>query len=205
MKKSFIALSLIFILAIGATGCGKTGQQQTATNDGKTSPTEPAQTGAPAQPADLKLVAQLEKELLAETEPQYQKIAGLFKQFNQGAINREKLNSELLKIKPEIEKIKQKSKEFYDKYELNQNDQENPVYKDGLKYGKKLRSTVSTIITTATQGKTTIDPKTKDKDGNLVLKKEPLNDAELKKYFANRDKRYAEYLSKLKPALEQQK
>lgn len=204
MKKA-VAILLLTIMPAVMAGCA--GKKTEGTDGNK--PAEPQSqvkqennaAGSQPQAVTLKEVAQKEKELQARLEPLHKKVNDLFKSFERGAISRSQLNNELLAVKKDIDKLKQESDDFYKNHKLSDNDKKDPLYAEGLKNGSRLRSTMSTIITTTLEGKTVINLQQKDSSGNPLKEKIVYDDEKIKAYYAEQEKKYQDYLGKLNNAL----
>lgn len=205
MKKA-VAILLLTIMPAVMAGCA--GKKTEGTDVNK--PAEPQSqvttkednTAAKSvEAATLKDVALKEKELLAQLDPLHKKVNDLFKNFERGAISRSQLNNELLAVKKDIDKLKQESDEFYKNHKLSDSDKKDPLYTEGLKNGSRLRSTMSTIITTTLEGKTVINLQQKDASGNPLREKIIYDDEKIKAYYAEQEKKYQDYLRKLNNAL----
>lgn len=192
MRKLKAIAILVSLLALLLAGCTKKDAAAT-----KEPPAAAAKT-----PVALKDLSLKEKEFLAELEPLHTKIDAAFQEFISGKIDRNKLNSELSALKPGIDDLNEKSKEYYHQYKISDEDKNNPVYSDGLRYGSRLRSIISDTVKTSTEGKKFIDLQKKDENGNPLQETENYDDNMLKKYYSDKEKQYQQYLEKLKIALE---
>jgi len=190
---------LVSLLALSLSGCAKKDT--------------PAETAPPAATSNnttekssvaLKDLSLKEKEFLAELEPLHTKIEEAFKYFNAGKIDRSKLNNELSALKTDIDELNKKSKDYYSKHQISDEDKKNPVYSDGLKYGSKLRSIVGNTIQITTEGNRVVNLQKTDEKGNNVIETKNYDDNELKEYYSDKEKDYQQYLGKLKGALEKQ-
>lgn len=199
MRKLTALALLVSLLALIMTGCAK--KESTAT----TAPTATAaNSAAEKSPVSLKDLSLKEKEFLAELEPLHAKIDESFKSFSAGNIDRNKLNSDLTALKTGIDELNKKSKEYYSKYKISDEDKNNPVYSEGIKYGSKLRSTVSNMIKITTEGQKVVNLQKKDSEGNNTIETKNYDDNELKEYYLNKEKDYQQYIAKLKGVLEKQ-
>lgn len=199
MRKLIVLAVLVSLLVIAFSGCAK------KDTPAKTEPPAAAAEGTTEKSlVALKDLSLKETEFLAELEPLHTKIDELFKSFNAGKTDRKELNNELLALKPVIDKLNKESKDYYGKYKLSDEDKKNPVYSDGLKYGSKLRSTLSKLIKGATEGEKVVNLQKKDANGNNVLEQKNYNDNDLKNFYSDKEKDYQQYIGKLKGALEKQ-
>ncbi|MHB8917970.1 MAG: hypothetical protein ACYC4H_08095 [Desulfocucumaceae bacterium] len=227
MRKLVAILILVTLMLAGITGCSskKTEAVSDSNKPGVSSDSsKPAGTGstpansdskpsegdssktteapAPEKAVTLKDIAAGEKGFLLELQPIYKKIVDLYGQFENGAIDRTKLNNELLRIKPEMEKLNQKSTDFYKGAKLSDNDKKDPLYVNGLSLGRKMRSIAYSVITTTAEGRSVIDLQEKDASGNPVKKTLIYDDTKIKAYFKEQNNKYQEYLTKLNKSLE---
>ncbi|GBF32028.1 hypothetical protein DCCM_0219 [Desulfocucumis palustris] len=195
MKKFLTSLLFVTLLLAMAFGCSASKKPETNV-DNKPSATAPGTTESTVRKTvGLTEIAKKERKLANELEPQHKKISDLYTSFGQGKIDREKLNSQLSLIQPDIAKIKSESNDFNREYRLGTGFKDDPLYKDGLKYGKNLRSSAATMIRLATEGEYVKE------QGKTKLQIKNLNDAELKTKYAETEKQYQVYLGKLNDAL----
>ncbi|MCL5057011.1 MAG: hypothetical protein M1130_03240 [Actinobacteria bacterium] len=197
MRKLTALAVLVSLLALLLAGCAK--KDDTTT---KAPPAAATNGSTEKSPVTLKDLSLKEKEFLAELEPLHTKIDAAFKDFNSGKTDRNKLNSELSALKPGIDDLNKKSKEYYGQYKISDEDKNDPIYSDGLKYGSKLRSIISNTVKISTEGQKVVNLQKKDESGNNPLETKNYDDNMLKKYYSDKEKEYQQYLGKLKGALE---
>lgn len=180
-KKLLLLLSLLMVVSLVFSGCG-----ESKTKVEVKTPEEAAKMeGDPVQNLTIK-----EKEWLARLDAVRGEISKSYTGWEQGTVTKEEFMEQLNKS---LGAVKGLSKEYDLHTEVNAMPNENDeIYKDGLAYGEKLRTTVNNFIFTATEG--IIDQETK--------KFKPLNDDQIKDLY-NRYmiERYDEYKAKLQPAL----
>ena len=186
MKKKFIwLLVLIIAFSLVAVGCGQSKVQVEVQ-----SPEEAAKMeGDPLQNLAIK-----EKQWLGSLDSVRGDIAQSFIDWEQGKINRENFINQLKE--PNV-RVKGLIKQYNLHMEANlfpEEKKDETVYKDGLAYGKKLRTTVNNFIFMSTDGIT--DPETK--------KLKTLTDDQVKELYNNyMVEKYDEYRAKLESALEE--
>lgn len=199
MRKLIVIAVLFSLLALSLVGCAKKD-----TSAETAPPTATADTSTEKSLVTLKDLSLKEKEFLAELEPLHTKIDESFKSFNAGKTDRNKLNSDLSALKTGIDELNKKSKEYYSKNKISDEAKKDPVYSDGLKYGTKLRSIISSMIKIPIEGQKMVNLEKKDANGSNVLEQKNYDDNELKKYYSEKEKDYQEYIGKLKGALGKQ-
>lgn len=180
---------LVLVMSIGliTMGCS-----QSKTKVEVKTPEEAARMeGDPVQNLIIK-----EKEWLVRLDAVREEINQSFTAWEQGKATKEDVMNQLTKSKATVRGL---IKEYDLHMEVNPfpADKENEeVYKDGLAYGKKLRTTVNNFIFMATEG--IMDAQTNK------LKK--LTDDQIKDVYKNfMIEKYDEYKAKLQPALEKGK
>ena len=140
----------------------------------------------------LKELAKNEKQWLAETEPLAEKTKSLYTKWANNEITREELAQQYKDTYTKLKVIKGKYEEYLDKNPLSKETENNPDYKEGLIYGKKIRSDLNNFLFTVTDG--FIDKNTKE-----MIK---VNEQQLKMLYKDRiEKTYNEHLQKLQNTL----
>ncbi|ABO51607.1 hypothetical protein Dred_3105 [Desulforamulus reducens MI-1] len=183
MKKKIVALlAMLMLVSLVLSGCGESKVKVEV----KTSEEAAKMEGDPLQNLAIK-----EQEWLGQLEVIRGDINKSFADWEQGKATKEEFKNQLNKSMAGIKNLRKQ----YDLHtEVNQLPNENEeMYKNGLVYGKKLRTTVNNFIFMTTEG--IMDTETK--------KLKPLDDEQIKglykKYMVEK---YDEYKGKLEPALE---
>ena len=211
MNRIVVCLMLVLVFLTGLSGCAKP-KEATGPSDSKT----PA-----GQAITLEDVAKQEKEYLTRAKPIHDTVSELYSGFNKGSLDRQKLNDELLKIKPDMDKLQEDSKTFYDTNKLTKEQLKDPLYAGGLSNGKKLRSNINAMINAGTVGIKSLEPvqtnsaesagdkapgtdtaeqEETTKKTFKVVTKQPA-DAELKEYINKQEEKYQDSLGKLQEVL----
>ena len=176
-KKSFYLVILCFFAlttAILITGCQK--------SENKSDP----------QYQQMKQLAKNEKQWLNETEPLAEKTKSLYSKWGNKEITWDELNQQYTDIHNNLKVIKSKYEKYMKENPLSKETENSPDYKDGLLYGKTMRSDLNNFLYTVTNGYIT-------KSTKQVTK---LNEQQLKILYQDRiEKNYNEHLQKLQISL----
>ena len=177
MKKTSFHLLILCLLALTAamfiSGCQK--------SENKADPQY-----------QLKQLAKNEKQWLAETEPLAEKTKSLYTKWANNEITREELEQQYKDIYKKLRGIKDNYEEYLNKNPLSKETENNPDYKEGLVYGKKIRSDLNNFLFTVTEGYL-------NKGTNQMTK---VNEQQLKILYQDKiEKFYNEHLQKLQNSL----
>ena len=177
MKKNSFHLLILCLLALAAamfiSGCQK--------SENKADPQY-----------QLKELAKNEKQWLAKTEPLAEETRNLYTKWANNEITREELEQQYKDTYTKLQDIKDKYEEYLNKNPLSKETENNPDYKEGLTYGKKVRSDLNNFLYTVTEGFL-------DKSTNKLTK---VNEQQLKILYKDRiENTYNEHLQKLQNAL----
>lgn len=183
-KKILLLLALVMSIGLVVMGCS-----QSKTKVEVKTPEEAARMeGDPVQNLAIK-----EKEWLRRLDAVRGEISQSFTAWEQGKATKEEFMNQLAKSKGTVKALI-KEYDLHMDVNLFPADKENEeVYKNGLVYGKKLRTTVNNFIFMATEG-------IMNAETNKLKK---LTDEQIKDVYKNyMVEKYDEYKAKLEPALE---
>ncbi|GBF35366.1 hypothetical protein DCCM_4489 [Desulfocucumis palustris] len=192
-----VLIVLGVLLVSGVAGCAK---KESPKPESPAAPSKQAEQKEQQPEAKTVTVSELtakEKEYVPRFVEIHKKISDLYAAFNKGSIDRQKLNSELMKLKPEVDQLNKESREYHKGNKLSPEDRKEQVYKDGLIYGKKLPNILGNMVVVPSKGVSLIKPADNSSSGNMTIEKKQLTDEELKADYQKREKDYQEYLSKL--------
>ena len=140
----------------------------------------------------LKELAKNEKQWLEESKPLAEKTKSLYSKWENKQITGDELNQQYTDTYNNLKVVKKKYEKYIKENPLSKETESSPDYKEGLLYGKNIRSDLNNFLYTATSG--FISKSTKQ-----VTK---LNDEQLKRLYQDRiEKDYNEHLQKLQNAL----
>lgn len=185
MKKNIVwLLALVAVFSLVIVGCS-----QSRTKVEVKTPEEAAKMeGDPVQNLSMK-----ETEWLKRLDSVRGEIGQSFKAWEQGKATKEDFMNQLKKSNNTVKSLR---KEYDLHMEVNpfpEDKKNEAVYKDGLDYGKKLRTNVNNFIFMATEG-------IMDAQTNKI---KSLTDEQIKDLYKNyMVEKYDEYRAKLQPALE---
>ncbi|MEG6512220.1 hypothetical protein V6C32_09880 [Desulforamulus ruminis] len=186
MKKKFVCLLiLVTAFSLMAVGCGQAKAQVEIKSPEEAVKME----GDP-----LKNLAIKEKQWLSSLDSARAEIAQSFTDWEQGNITREDFTNQLKKSNGRVKVLMKEYDLHMDANPFPEDRKKEAVYKDGLAYGKKLRTTVNNFIFRSTEG--ILDFETKE----FKL----LTDDQIKGlYESDMVGKYDEYRAKLEPALKE--
>ncbi len=187
MKKTHVSMIILTaILSILFAGCGP--KLQVEVQDPKSAL---KMEGDPIENLALK-----ESQWLDRVDAVYNDVEESFSQWNKGEITKEQFINQLNQHNTILKSIKQEYNDYIDANSLTEEMKSLQIYKDGLVYGKKMRSELNNFIFRATEG--VIDAKTNELT--------PLTDDQIKKMheYMLTDK-YNSYKEKLEVCLDELK